>query len=102
MDDSSVELPILKVIKACEEVQDFFHAEALKLWQDSPKIRADNAEHEDAAAFASANAFVKGPTKLLELCCAARDCGETKVRISAADFWPIHAAFRYPGKSRDE
>lgn len=94
MNQSSAEFPIAQVIEACEEVQDFYHDEAVKAWEGSEKVRQENAQYDGVEEYAVAMATEKGPTKLHALCLYAQLCGETKVRLTADDFWSISGAFR--------
>lgn len=94
MDESSAEFPLDAVIAACEVVFEFFHEEATKLWKSSSRIREEFADYESEIGYSAAMSLEKGPSKLYQLCLAAKASGETKVRVSAADFWSIMSAYK--------
>jgi hypothetical protein len=97
MPDSSAELPIDRVIEACDEKFGVAHKMALEQWNEHPEKHAGWLAETDCVNGEDwANAMVQdwGPSKLYDLCVAAKASGKRRVRVSVGDFQEIHPFYR--------
>ncbi len=97
MHESSAELPIDRVIEACDKKFRVAHEMALKQWNEHPEKHAGWLSETHCVSGSDwANAMVQdwGPSKLYDLCVAAKESGESRVRVSVGDFQAIHPFYR--------
>jgi len=87
---ASAELPVERVIAACEAMFDALRADAKQEWDRHPQNQGIwQAEYDSKDGWLAAMVAEKGPLKLHLLCLAARDCGTPNVWLGAEDFWKI-------------
>lgn len=99
MSDSSAELPIDRVIEACDRKFAAARKLALKQWEEDAEKRAawlaeEGEGYYNADAWVASKSQDWGPSKLYNLCVAAKESGESRIRVSVADFQEIGSFYR--------
>ena len=76
-----------------------FYFERLKQWEEHPEKHAawlaeEGEDCYNGEGWAAGRSQDWGPSKLYDLCVAARESGEIKIRVSVDDFQEIHPFYR--------
>ena len=87
---ASAELPVERVLAACQAMFDAIHAEAQQEWDRHPQNQGIwLAEYDSKDGWLAAMSAERGPVKLQALCLAARACDTHRIRLGSEDFWKI-------------